>query len=34
MADVVDGTGKLTDADLHAVAVYIKSLPALPETPK
>jgi mono/diheme cytochrome c family protein len=34
MADVVDGTGKLTDADLHALAVYIKSLPALPETPK
>jgi mono/diheme cytochrome c family protein len=27
MADVVDGTGKLTDADRHAIAVYIKSLP-------
>jgi mono/diheme cytochrome c family protein len=34
MGDVVDGTGKLTDADLHAIAVYIKSLPALPQTPK
>ena len=34
MADVVDGTGKLTDADRHALAVYIQSLPALPETPK
>jgi mono/diheme cytochrome c family protein len=27
MADVVEGTGKLTDADRHAIAVYIKSLP-------
>lgn len=27
MAEVVDGTGKLTDADRHAIAVYIKSLP-------
>ena len=27
MADVVDDTGKLTDADRHAIAVYIKSLP-------
>ena len=27
MADVVDGTGKLTDADRQAIAVYIKSLP-------
>ena len=34
MADVVDGTGKLTDADRHAIAVYIQSLPALPQTPK
>jgi mono/diheme cytochrome c family protein len=34
MADVVDGTGKLTDADRHAIAVYIMSLPALPQTPK
>jgi mono/diheme cytochrome c family protein len=34
MADVVDGTGKLTDADRHALAVYIQSLPALPKTPK
>ena len=34
MADVADGTGKLTDADRHAIAVYIQSLPALPKTPK
>ncbi len=34
MGDVVDGTGKLTDADLHAIAIYIKSLPALSQTPK
>lgn len=34
MADVVDGTSKLTDADRHALAVYIQSLPALPATPK
>ncbi len=27
MGDVVDGTGKLTDADRHAIALYIKSLP-------
>jgi len=27
MADVVDGTGKLSAADRHAIAVYIKSLP-------
>jgi mono/diheme cytochrome c family protein len=27
MAEVVDGTGKLTAADRHAIAVYIKSLP-------
>jgi mono/diheme cytochrome c family protein len=34
MADVVDGTSKLTDADRHALAIYIQSLPALPKTPK
>jgi mono/diheme cytochrome c family protein len=34
MADVVDGTGKLTDADRHALAAYIQTLPALPKTPK
>jgi mono/diheme cytochrome c family protein len=34
MADVVDGTSKLTDADLHAIAVYIKSLPPLRATGK
>jgi mono/diheme cytochrome c family protein len=34
MAQVVDGTGKLTSADRHAIAVYIKSLPARPSTPK
>jgi mono/diheme cytochrome c family protein len=34
MADVVDGTSKLSDADRHAVAVYIKSLAPLPQTPK
>jgi mono/diheme cytochrome c family protein len=34
MADVVDGTSKLTDADRRALAVYIQSLPALPKTPK
>lgn len=34
MAEVVDGTEKLTDADRHAIAVYIKSLPARPATPK
>jgi mono/diheme cytochrome c family protein len=34
MADVVDGTGKLTDGDRHALAVYVQSLPALPQTPK
>ncbi len=27
MSDVVDGTGKLTDIDRHAIAVYLKSLP-------
>lgn len=34
MADVVDGTAKLTDADRHAIAVYIQSLAPLPQTPK
>jgi mono/diheme cytochrome c family protein len=34
MAEVVDGTEKLTDADRHAIAVYIQSLAALPPTPK
>ena len=34
MSEVVEGTSKLTDADRHAIAVYIKSLPALPPTPK
>ncbi len=34
MAEVVDGTEKLTDADRHAIAVYIQSLPALPKTPR
>ncbi len=34
MADVVDGTSKLTDADRRAVAIYIQSLPPLLQTPK
>ena len=34
MADVVDGTSKLTDRDLRALAIYIQSLPAQPQTPK
>jgi hypothetical protein len=34
MAEVVEGTGKLTDADRKAIAVYIKSIPPLPKTPK
>ena len=34
MAEVVDGTAKLTDADRHAIAVYIKSLPPLRATGK
>jgi mono/diheme cytochrome c family protein len=34
MTEVVEGTAKLTDDDRHAIAVYIKSLPALPQTPK
>jgi len=34
MAQVVDGTGKLTDADRHAIIVYIRSIPPRPSTPK
>jgi mono/diheme cytochrome c family protein len=34
MAQVVEGTGKLSPADRHAIAAYIKSLPAKPSTPK
>jgi mono/diheme cytochrome c family protein len=34
MAEVVDGTGQLSDADRHAIAVYIKSLPPLRATGK
>ncbi|HUB96943.1 MAG TPA: cytochrome c [Stellaceae bacterium] len=34
MADVVEGTGKLTDADLQAIATYIKSVPPLRATGK
>jgi mono/diheme cytochrome c family protein len=30
MSDVVEGTAKLNDADRKAIAVYLKSLPALP----
>jgi mono/diheme cytochrome c family protein len=34
MGEVVDGTGNLTNADRHAIAVYIKSLPPLRATGK
>ncbi len=34
MVQVVDGTGKLTPQDRHAVALYIKSLPAKASTKK
>ena len=34
MGEVVKGTAELTDADRHAIAVYIKSLPPLAATPK
>ncbi len=34
MTEVVDGTAMLTAADRLAIAVYIKSLPPLPQTPK
>jgi mono/diheme cytochrome c family protein len=34
MAAVVVNTGKLTDADRHAVAVFLKALPAKDSTPK
>jgi hypothetical protein len=30
MSEVVDGTAKLTDADRQAIAIYLKSVPALP----
>jgi mono/diheme cytochrome c family protein len=30
MSDVVEGTGKLSDADRRAIAVYLKSVPAVP----
>jgi len=30
MSEVVEGTAKLTDGDRRAIAVYLKSLPALP----
>ena len=29
MTEVTDNTAKLTDADLHAIAVYLSSLPAI-----
>jgi mono/diheme cytochrome c family protein len=29
MADIVEGTGKLTDVDRRAIAIYLKSVPAL-----
>jgi hypothetical protein len=31
---VVNGTAKLTPADRHAIAVYIKSIPSRASTPK
>jgi mono/diheme cytochrome c family protein len=31
MSEVVDGTSKLTDADRSAIAIYLKSVPALPD---
>jgi mono/diheme cytochrome c family protein len=34
MAEVVKGTGELTDEDRHAIALYVKSLPPKPATPK
>jgi mono/diheme cytochrome c family protein len=34
MAMVVNGTAKLTPADRHAIAVYIKSIPSRASTPK
>jgi mono/diheme cytochrome c family protein len=34
MAQVVEGTGKLSEADRHAIIVYIRSIPARPSTPK
>jgi mono/diheme cytochrome c family protein len=34
MAEVVKGTGELTPEDRHAIALYVKSLPARKATPK
>ena len=34
MADVVEGTAKLTQADRDAIIAYIRTLPARPSTPK
>ena len=34
MAQVVDGTGKMTDADRTAIITYIRSIPPRPSTPK
>jgi mono/diheme cytochrome c family protein len=34
MAQVVEGTGKLTEADRHAIITYIRTIPARPSTPK
>jgi len=34
MSEVVDGTSHLTEADRHAIAVYVKSLAPKPQTPK
>jgi mono/diheme cytochrome c family protein len=34
MADVVANTGKLSDVDRHAIAVFLKALPAKDPTPK
>ena len=34
MADVVEGTSKLTQADRDAIIAYIRTLPARPSTPK
>jgi hypothetical protein len=33
MKAVVRGTSKLSDADLHAIAVYLKSVPAIRVNP-
>lgn len=34
MADVIEGTSKMTQADRDAIIVYIRTLPAKPNTPK